>query len=147
MTAAVAGAAARSAGGRAAATGAARSTATRSGASGAPRRAPTRSGRAPRPDIDERSDRAGERFRERYSRPGAAEKKTPKETPEATPERSLPSVNVSMPGAVSSGAGFVLAFFFWTWVALPFLKDGPEGVKKMMRAKFTNKRPDGSYLP
>ena len=61
--------------------------------------------------------------------------------------RSTPTVNVSIPGPVSSGAGFLLAIVFWGWIALPFLKNGPEGVRNMLRAKFTNKAPDGSYLP
>ncbi len=59
----------------------------------------------------------------------------------------MPSVNLNVPGPVGSGAGFVLALAFWTWIALPFLKGGPDAVKAMLKAKFTNKRPDGSYLP
>jgi hypothetical protein len=61
--------------------------------------------------------------------------------------RSTPTVNVSIPGPVSSGAGFLLAVVFWGWIALPFLKNGPTGVRNMLRAKFTNKAPDGSWLP
>lgn len=66
-------------------------------------------------------------------------------SPSASP--SLPTVNVNVPGPVSSGAGFMLALAFWTWIALPFLKNGPEGVRAMLKAKFTNKRLDGTYLP
>lgn len=56
-------------------------------------------------------------------------------------------VQVNMPGPVSSGAGFILAVLFWSWVALPFLKGGPTGVRNMLRAKFLNKGADGSWLP
>jgi hypothetical protein len=145
MTAAVAGRAAAAAGGggRAAAGGAA--------------------ARRPRPrNIDERSQRAGERFDARYSKPGAADKKprrradapadvggteTERSTdrPSSEPTRSTTTVN--MPGPVSSGAGFILAVLFWSWVALPFLKKGPAGVRNTLKAKFTNKAPDGSWLP
>lgn len=62
-----------------------------------------------------------------------------------TPPPSLPKISV--PSPVSSGAGFLLALAFWTWVALPFFKDGLPGVKNMLKAKFTNKAPDGSWLP
>jgi hypothetical protein len=55
-----------------------------------------------------------------------------------------PSGGVSM---VDSGAGFVLGLLVWTWIGLPFLKGGPKGVKDMLRAKFLNKAPDGSWLP
>lgn len=48
---------------------------------------------------------------------------------------------------VDDAAGFVLALVFWTWVALPFLKSGPTGVKNTLRAKFFNKAADGSWLP
>jgi hypothetical protein len=47
---------------------------------------------------------------------------------------------------VDSGAGFVLGLLLWTWVGLPFLQAGPVGVKNMLRAKFLNKAPDGSWL-
>lgn len=50
-------------------------------------------------------------------------------------------------GVTSAGPGFILAVLGWTWIVLPFLKDGPDGVKHMIKAKFTNKAPDGSYLP
>ncbi len=53
-----------------------------------------------------------------------------------------------MPGAVNTGAGFVLGLLFWTWVALPFINNGGvTGVKNQLRAKFLNKAPDGSWLP
>jgi hypothetical protein len=150
MTAAVAGRAAAAAGGggRAAAGGAA--------------------ARRPRArNIDERSQRAGERFDARYSKPGAADKKPRRRAeqpadvggtdtdsgtdserstgrPSSEPTRST---TVNMPGPVSSGAGFILAVLFWSWVALPFLKAGPKGVRNTLKAKFTNKAPDGSWLP
>lgn len=48
---------------------------------------------------------------------------------------------------VDSGAGFVLGLLVWTWIGLPFLQGGPTAVKNMLRAKFLNKAPDGSWLP
>ena len=71
-------------------------------------------------------------------------------TPAAKPPKefqgSLPSVSVPQP--VSSGAGFILALMFWTWIALPYLNNGGvSGVRAQLKAKFTNKAPDGSWLP
>jgi hypothetical protein len=51
------------------------------------------------------------------------------------------------PAWADTGAGVLLAFVFWTWVAVPFLKAGPGAVKTIIKAKFTNKAPDGSWLP
>jgi len=48
---------------------------------------------------------------------------------------------------VDGGAGVVLAFLFWGWVGLPFLRGGPAEVKKMLRAKWLNQAPDGTWLP
>ena len=58
-------------------------------------------------------------------------------------------MNVSVPGSnlVDSGAGVVLGVLFWAWVALPFLRGGPAGVRNMLKAKFFNKAPDGTWLP
>lgn len=50
-------------------------------------------------------------------------------------------------GVVSNGAGFILALAFWGWIILPFIKAGPGGVRDVIRAKFINKGPDGSWLP
>jgi hypothetical protein len=74
---------------------------------------------------------------------------TPQTAPVAKPQEvqgSLPSLSVPQP--VSSGAGFILALMFWTWVALPYLNNGGvAGVRAQLKAKFTNKAPDGSWLP
>jgi hypothetical protein len=58
----------------------------------------------------------------------------------APPRRSNP------PAVLDEGAGFVLGLLVWGWVVLPFLKHGPKGVKDVLRAKFLNKAPDGSWL-
>lgn len=50
-------------------------------------------------------------------------------------------------GASSDVAGFFLAALFWGWIALPFLRSGPTGVRDMLRAKFLNKGPGGEALP
>lgn len=46
-----------------------------------------------------------------------------------------------------TAGGFVLGLLFWAWVALPYLKGGMPEVRKTIKAKFTNKAPDGSWLP
>jgi hypothetical protein len=33
------------------------------------------------------------------------------------------------------------------WVVMPFVQGGPSKVKALFKAKFTNKAPDGSWLP
>lgn len=154
MTAAVAGAG-RAAAGR----GAASAGAASAGGGGAARRPRART-------IDERTARGGKRFRDRWDRPGAGDKKPARrqqrdyldapadadqrpaadDTPSSASEPTRP-VQVNMPGPVSSGAGFILAVLFWSWVALPFLKNGPEGVRNTLKAKFLNKAADGSWLP
>lgn len=155
MTAAVAGAAAgrgaaAAGGGRAAAGGGA-------AAARRPRKALSPEARQYRDEV--RTERAnqragrrdGDRFQRRYGDGTAAEKPADDDTSPSTSStgstRSAPQVNVAMPGAVSSGAGFILAVLFWSWVALPFLKGGPAGVGNMLKAKFLNKAADGSWLP
>lgn len=148
MTAAVAGRAAAAGGGRAAA----------GGAAARPSRALTKGGNKPRPNVDEREaaaadrtrargDRAAGEFRKRYQMDGGkrAEKPAAQDKP-SEPAASEPTT-VSVPSTVSGGAGFILGVLFWSWIALPFLKNGPSGVTNMLRAKFTNKAPDGSWLP
>lgn len=49
--------------------------------------------------------------------------------------------------AVETGAGVILGIVFWGWVALPMLQGGPGRVRDVLRAKFVNKGPDGSWLP
>lgn len=71
-------------------------------------------------------------------------------TPSTKPVRNTGGTGSSSSSAgsfVSSGAGFVLGLLVWTWVGLPFLQGGPTAVKNMLRAKFLNKAPDGSWLP
>jgi hypothetical protein len=50
-------------------------------------------------------------------------------------------------GPVDTGSGFILGLLVWGWVVMPFLKDGPAGVRKVLMAKFLNKSPDGKWLP
>lgn len=72
----------------------------------------------------------------------------PKPEPDAQPEtREVDLGRLPVPGVVDTGAGFILAALFWTWVGLPFLKDGLGGVRNQLRAKFFNKAADGSWLP
>ena len=50
-------------------------------------------------------------------------------------------------GTVGNAAGFVLGLLFWGWVILPLVHGGPTEVRNVIRAKFLNKAPDGSWLP
>lgn len=80
--------------------------------------------------------------------PAAPVAKTGKTAPAGASRSSMSMPKVSVPSPVSSGAGFVLALLFWTWIALPFLNNGGvTGVRNQLKAKFTNKAPDGSWLP
>jgi hypothetical protein len=47
---------------------------------------------------------------------------------------------------VDNGAGFLLGLLVWGWVIMPLIHGGPKGVRDMIRAKFLNKGPDGSWL-
>ena len=58
------------------------------------------------------------------------------------------TVNIPKPsgGTVASdGAGIILGFLIWVWVVLPFFNG--KGARNVLRAKFTNKGPDGKVLP
>lgn len=85
--------------------------------------------------------------------PAAAPKPTP--TPAAAPKPagsvsaapSKPSPLLASGSAVDTGAGFVLGLLLWAWVALPFLRGGQAEMRKVLRAKFFNRAPDGSWLP
>lgn len=48
---------------------------------------------------------------------------------------------------VNEGAGALLGFLVWVWVVLPALIGGPARVRDVLRAKLTNKGPDGEELP
>lgn len=48
---------------------------------------------------------------------------------------------------IDDASGFVLGLLAWSWIVLPFLNGGASGVRDMLRAKFFNKAPDGTYLP
>lgn len=58
--------------------------------------------------------------------------------------RTLPARGGS---TVQDGAGVVLGFLVWVWVVLPYLNGGASNVGAVLKAKFTNKGPDGSDLP
>lgn len=86
------------------------------------------------------------------AKPPAANSQIPAKTGKSTPAAKTDSVRsirgFETPQPVSTGAGFLLALMFWSWVALPFLNNGGmAGVRAQLKAKFTNKAPDGSWLP
>lgn len=66
------------------------------------------------------------------------------ETPSVPTQRER-SLSRALPGRDASG--FVLGLLAWSWVGLPFIKNGPTGVKNVLRAKFLNKGPKGEDLP
>lgn len=57
------------------------------------------------------------------------------------------TVRIKAPRVVDQGAGIVLGVLFYLWVVLPFLDGGTKGVRDVIRAKFLNKAPDGTWLP
>lgn len=52
-----------------------------------------------------------------------------------------------MPARANDLGWFLVSLMAWSWFVMPFLENGVPGVKKVLLAKFLNKRPDGSYLP
>jgi hypothetical protein len=56
---------------------------------------------------------------------------------------------LAAPKALKTGnaAGFILGLIAWAWVGRPLIQGGPTQVKAVLKAKFTNKAPDGSWLP
>lgn len=95
------------------------------------------------PDAEPVKEKAGVDQATKAAR--APAERPPKDAPRRGFGTSLPGFSAG--GAVDQGAGFVLALLFWGWVALPFLRGGPAEVRKTIKAKFTNKAPDGSLLP
>jgi hypothetical protein len=136
MTAAVAGAATAAKAGGTAAKGAGAGKAAP--ASKAAKTTPARAKKSPRPP-------SSKGYMDAVAAGGQKEPAPP------PPQNDAPTVISPAPPAppqwANTGAGFVLALMFWTWVALPFLRSGPPGVKAMIKAKFTNKAPNGSWLP
>lgn len=82
--------------------------------------------------------------------PYSGEKKQPKTEEKPKKPESKGSGGLSMPqlpqsGIVHDGSSAILAFLLWGWVIMPFLEGGLPGMKKVLLAKFFNKKPDGSY--
>ena len=48
--------------------------------------------------------------------------------------------------SVNDGAGVLLGFLLWVWVALPYTAGGTPRVADVLRAKLTNKGRDGKAL-
>lgn len=89
----------------------------------------------------------------------AAEGSPPPDEAPAAPSgggQSSPGRSWSMPspsGAAGDGAAILVGFLAWVWVILPFVKGvqsgegGPTRVRNVLRAKLTNKGPNGEPLP
>jgi len=81
---------------------------------------------------------------------GSSTSSAPAGPPAESPTRSGssgPGAWSSTASTVESGAGLLLGVLVWGWVILPFIKGGPTRVKDVLRAKFFNKAPDGTWLP
>jgi hypothetical protein len=65
---------------------------------------------------------------------------TPASPPPASPGGGLPSLPV--PAAAATGSGFLLGVFVWA-LGLAYLREGGDGVRKFMAAKFFNKTEGG----
>lgn len=61
--------------------------------------------------------------------------------------RGLRRIAAPAASGVQGGAGFLLALIAWGWVVMPFLEGGPAQIHKVLKAKFLNRAPDGSWLP
>jgi hypothetical protein len=48
---------------------------------------------------------------------------------------------------VEDGAGVLLVLLLWCWVILPWLTGGRGRLVAVLKAKFLNRAPDGSFLP
>lgn len=49
-------------------------------------------------------------------------------------------------GVVNDGAGILLGLMVWGWIIVPYVKDGKQGVRDTLSAKFFNKK-GGKPLP
>lgn len=47
----------------------------------------------------------------------------------------------------TQAAGLILGLGLWAWVIMPLITGGPSKVNAMLRAKFLNQTPDGTWLP
>jgi hypothetical protein len=81
-------------------------------------------------------------------------KPEPKEEGETGGESSKPapesrsggfSIPLPQSGTSKDASWAILAFLAWGWVIMPFLENGLPGMKKVLLAKFFNKKPDGSF--
>lgn len=69
---------------------------------------------------------------------------TPSSSPPATDEAPRARFGESLG---QSAAGLIVGLLVWGWIILPLIRGGPTEVKATLRAKFTNKTPDGKWLP
>jgi hypothetical protein len=125
---------------------------TAEGAAGGTLRTPRTGGgamamdRKNRPPKPAASAPAGPSQKKAPSKPTPAQAPEQDSAPEETePERRGERRGLPNPGgAVRDGSWIVLGFLGWVWVALPFIKSGPGGVRDVLAAKFLNRTPGGS---
>lgn len=77
--------------------------------------------------------------------PAEAGKQSDKPAPAEAGKRGLSMPQLPQGGALHEGSWAILGFLAWGWVVMPFLQNGLPGMKKVLLAKFFNKKPDGSY--
>lgn len=97
--------------------------------------------------------------RPKQSAPKPLSALTPEEEPKDEPKdeadgESEPSdepsgrgMHIPLPqsGVAKDSSWAILGFLLWGWVVMPFLEGGLPGMKKVLVAKFFNKKPDGSF--
>jgi hypothetical protein len=87
-----------------------------------------------------------EKERTKYRKEGAKQQR--QATRRTVVQRTVQRVGGYEVGGVSidDGAGLILGFMVWV-VVLNFIRNGPDGVKALLRAKFLNQDPKGEPLP
>jgi len=88
---------------------------------------------------------SGEKKEPEKPAPAEAGKQGGKPAPAEAGKRGLSLPQLPQSGAMKDGSWAILGFLAWGWVIMPFLEGGLPGMKKVLLAKFFNKKPDGSY--
>jgi hypothetical protein len=96
--------------------------------------------------AEEEFDVGVEKERTKYRREGARQQR--QATRRTVVQRTVQRVGSYEVGGVSvdDGAGLILGLMAWV-VVLNFIRNGPDGVKALLRAKFLNQGPGGEPLP
>jgi|WetSurMetagenome_2_1015567.scaffolds.fasta_scaffold20516_7 hypothetical protein len=88
---------------------------------------------------------SGEKKAPENPAPAEAGKQNSKPAEAGSGKRGLSMPQLPQSGVLHDGSWAILGFLAWGWVVMPFLEGGLPGMKKVLLAKFFNKKPDGSY--